>query len=77
VKIVRLNRRLKMGGLMKRNKGQTYQLTPKGVISIHLLDEEMVTRILDALELQALRQNCNALTFVNGEGQFVKIYEKA
>ena len=51
---------------------ETYMITPKGVIALHTNHEE-ATKIMEALELQALRMKCNALLIDSDGWEFIKV----
>ena len=48
-------------------KEPTYQITPKGLISLETNDASLTDAILDTLELAARRKNCNAI-LINDKG---------
>jgi len=52
---------------MKKKQEPIYEITPKGVMMLETNDTKLAETIMDSLELQALRRNCNAL-LINSEG---------
>lgn len=58
---------------MKKQKEAVYEITPKGVVSLETNDAGLTDAIMDSLELQARRRNCNAL-LINSEGwKFISV----
>jgi len=57
-------------------KEPTYELTPKGYVSLETNDAGLTDAILDSLELAARRKECNALLIDDEGWKFIKV-EKA
>lgn len=60
--------------MKKKNIEEKYELTLKGLLTIVVQDEEMVDKILDAIELHARRNDKNAVILTGpDEGRFVML----
>ena len=58
--------------MKKVAKKLEYMITPKGIIA-SIVDEEEASKIMNGLELQALRMDCNALLLDNNGWEFIRI----